>query len=283
MTIYREHRCRRRGVLFHRPSPGARALVFRDRMVEQLGQQVQLQVSKYADGVRFSARNELHARSKWNCAWSAWATCRTWRRASSGGWYLLVPRRRSLPSVRASRDPGSATASSSTTRWATPPSAPRPIATRSPGPAARPPTPRPHGTYSRLRPQGPLRDGHRHARGHADPRRARAGMVVATLNTQAGPRPIQPQLRAHPPRRRHHGRLPAPARARSRWPRRPAGRARHAAGPLRQHRAQQRPAPALRGAAQRGAGGGVDPVRFAQPHRTACPTSPSATTVRRRH
>lgn len=43
------------------PSPGARALVFRDRMAEQLGQQVQLQVSKYPDGVRFSARNQLYA------------------------------------------------------------------------------------------------------------------------------------------------------------------------------------------------------------------------------
>ena len=61
MTIYKNTDAD--GVVSYsdRPSPGARALVFRDRMVEQLGQQVQLQVSKYADGVRFSARNELHA------------------------------------------------------------------------------------------------------------------------------------------------------------------------------------------------------------------------------
>lgn len=61
MTIYKNTDAD--GVVSYsdRPSPGARALVFRDRMVEQLGQQVQLQVSKYPDGVRFSARNQLYA------------------------------------------------------------------------------------------------------------------------------------------------------------------------------------------------------------------------------
>ena len=61
MTIYKNTDAA--GVVSYsdRPSPGARALVFRDRMVEQLGQQVQLQVSKYPDGVRFSARNQLYA------------------------------------------------------------------------------------------------------------------------------------------------------------------------------------------------------------------------------
>lgn len=61
MTIYKTTDAS--GVVSYsdRPSPGARALVFRDRMVEQLGQQVQLQVSKYPNGVRFSARNQLYA------------------------------------------------------------------------------------------------------------------------------------------------------------------------------------------------------------------------------
>lgn len=61
MTIYKNTDAS--GVVSYsdRPSPGARALVFRDRMVEQLGQQVQLQVSKYPNGVRFSARNQLYA------------------------------------------------------------------------------------------------------------------------------------------------------------------------------------------------------------------------------
>lgn len=44
-----------------RPSPGARAFVFRDRMVEQLESQVHLQVGKFDGGVRFTARNDTYA------------------------------------------------------------------------------------------------------------------------------------------------------------------------------------------------------------------------------
>ncbi|MGH8382072.1 peptidoglycan DD-metalloendopeptidase family protein [Pseudomonas sp.] len=44
-----------------RPMPGAQAFVFRDRMVEQLQDQVQLQASRFATGVRFSARNDTYA------------------------------------------------------------------------------------------------------------------------------------------------------------------------------------------------------------------------------
>ncbi|PSS57386.1 peptidoglycan DD-metalloendopeptidase family protein [Pseudomonas sp. BBP2017] len=44
-----------------RPLPGAQALVFRDRMVEQLGDQVRLHAIKFATGVSFSARNDTYA------------------------------------------------------------------------------------------------------------------------------------------------------------------------------------------------------------------------------
>jgi len=44
-----------------RPLPGGQVLVFRDRMVEQLGDQVRLHAIKFATGVSFSARNDTYA------------------------------------------------------------------------------------------------------------------------------------------------------------------------------------------------------------------------------
>lgn len=44
-----------------RPMVGAKALVFRDRMLETLEGQVQLQANQVATGVRFSARNDTYA------------------------------------------------------------------------------------------------------------------------------------------------------------------------------------------------------------------------------
>lgn len=42
-----------------RPSPGAKAFVFREPMVERLDGQVRLKTEPFAGGVRFVARNEL--------------------------------------------------------------------------------------------------------------------------------------------------------------------------------------------------------------------------------
>ncbi|MBG8558405.1 M23 family metallopeptidase [Pseudomonas qingdaonensis] len=186
MTIYKNTDAD--GVVSYsdRPSPGARALVFRDRMLEQLGQQVQLQVSKYADGVRFSARNELHAPVEVEL-----------RLERLGNVQNLAPRivRRVVPArstllltALGARKPGTPVSYREQFNYTLGNPAQRTQAYRYPFPWRGGPfrlSQGPNGTYSHFGPKG------RYAMDIAMPEgtpiiAARAGVVIKTENTQSG-------------------------------------------------------------------------------------------------
>lgn len=81
-----------------RPTPGASVMVFRDRMVERIDQQVHLSVRREKGVHSLYVRNDLYARSRLNSSFPASPTCWVWqglprhcaarsRHAVTNGWW----------------------------------------------------------------------------------------------------------------------------------------------------------------------------------------------------
>ena len=170
----------------YQPSAGARAMALREPMIERLDDHVRLHSEAFAGGVRFSARNDLHAPVE--------VELRLDRLANAQGGNapriirrVVAPRSTLLLSVVAAR-PGSRLAYKTRLRHAMGDPAQRPQAYRYPFPWQGGPfrlSQGPNGRYSHFGPKG------RYAMDIAMPEgtpiiAARGGVVVKVENRQSG-------------------------------------------------------------------------------------------------